>query len=141
LRVLLAACILALPGAARAQESGSDSAAARSTRAGVYSAAQAARGREIYLLNCVSCHTPASHAGPEFVTKWDGKSLAELFDYIRTSMPKSDPGVLSRREYVNVLAYLLRMNGMPAGAAELAADSTRLRNIRLDLKTARDSTP
>jgi hypothetical protein len=56
-------------------------------------------------------------------------------------MPKSAPGTLTRREYTQVTAYLLKMNGMPAGAGELPADSMALTRIRIELKTARDSVP
>lgn len=110
----------------------------RSTRAGVYSVGQATKGGTLYALNCVSCHTPASHAGPTFAAKWDGRPLAELFEYVRSAMPKSDPGSLTQREYIQVLAYLLKMNGMPAGPEELPTDSLALKNIRLDLKPTGD---
>ncbi len=133
LTVALAAAIM--PEAAAAQSTAPDS--MRSTRTGVYNEAQAARGREIYALNCMSCHTPASHAGPEFVAKWDGRLFWDLFQYVRESMPKSEPGSLTTREYLSVLAYLLKMNGLPAGSDELPADSTALTRVRMDLK--RDS--
>ena len=106
----------------------------RTTRAGVYSDGQAVRGKEIYLLSCVSCHTPASHAGAIFAAKWNGKPLWELFRYVSEAMPKSEPGSLTERQYTLVLAYLLKMNGMPAGSEELAPDSLALKKIRIDLK-------
>jgi mono/diheme cytochrome c family protein len=109
----------------------------RSTRSGVYNEAQATRGRELYALSCMSCHTVATHAGPEFVAKWQGKLFWELFDYVRESMPKSEPGSLTTREYLSVLAYLLKMNGMPEGPDELPTDSAGLARIRIDFK--RDS--
>jgi len=106
----------------------------RSTRAGVYTAGQATRGREVYQLSCMSCHTPASHAGPIFAAKWEGRLLWELFRYVSDAMPKSEPGSLTERQYTLVLAYLLRMNGMPAGSEELTADSLALKRIRIELK-------
>ena len=125
----------AIVPAVAAQSTAPDS--IRSTRAGVFSEAQSGRGREIYALNCMSCHTPASHAGPEFTAKWDGRLFWDLFQYVRESMPKSEPGSLTAREYLAVLAYLLKMNGMPVGPDELPADSTGLARIRIDFK--RDS--
>jgi mono/diheme cytochrome c family protein len=107
---------------------------ARSTREGVYTEKQAARGSELYALNCQSCHTAASHAGPGFVAKWHGKPLSELFLYMREEMPKSDPGSLSAPQYTVLLAYLLKMNGMPAGATALPGDTLALAKIRIDLK-------
>ena len=111
----------------------------RSTRAGVYTAQQAAGGHEIYILSCVSCHSAASHTGAAFTAKWDRRPLAELFGYIRGAMPKNEPGSLSRREYTLVLAYLLKMNGMPAGSVELPADSLALSRIRIDFKAPGDT--
>ncbi len=132
LRLLGLACILALPGIAAAQDRPPDS--TRSTRAGVYTTGQAARGREIYELSCVSCHTAASHTGPVFAAKWDRHPLWDLYRYVSESMPKSEPGSLTPREYARVVAYLLKMNGMPAGKDETPADSTALKKIRIELK-------
>jgi mono/diheme cytochrome c family protein len=158
LRLLIAGCILALAvqrsllgaGAHRLSPQGpgdqgpslrgatgpsaiSDS--IRSTRSGAYSAAQAGRGVEIYALNCVSCHTAISHTGPAFVDKWEGRSLWELYQFVSESMPKSEPGSLSPGEYTRVLAYMLQMNGAPAGPDDLVSDSTVLKKIRIELKS------
>jgi mono/diheme cytochrome c family protein len=132
LRLPVLACILALPGRAVGQDPSPDS--ARSTRAGVYTAVQAARGREIYELSCVSCHTPASHAGPVFAAKWDRHPLWDLYRYVSESMPKSEPGSLTPRAYARVVAYLLKLNGMPTGKDEIPIDSTALKKIRIELK-------
>ena len=126
LRGLAAACILAGPGAAQSADS------TRSTRAGVYTADQAARGSEVYALSCASCHTAATHTGPAFTAKWNGRPLAELFDFIRESMPKNDPGSLSPREYFLAMIYVLQMNGVPPGPDPLPADPAALQRIRID---------
>jgi S-disulfanyl-L-cysteine oxidoreductase SoxD len=47
-------------------------------------------------------------------------------------MPKNEPGSLAPEEYADVLAYLLQLNGMPAGERDLPADSTALKRIRID---------
>jgi mono/diheme cytochrome c family protein len=132
--------LLALPGAARAQRASPAPApdSSRSTRAGVYSPAQAARGSDIYALSCANCHQPVTHTGPGFVAKWDRRPLLDLFEFIRATMPKNEPGTLSRREYIQVLAYLLKMNGMPAGPQELPADSAALRKIRIEFAATGD---
>jgi hypothetical protein len=51
-------------------------------------------------------------------------------------MPKNEPGSLSPEEYADVLAYLLKLNLMPAGPAELPPDSSALRTIRIDTARA-----
>jgi mono/diheme cytochrome c family protein len=104
----------------------------RSTLAGVYTEAQATRGRDSYSGMCQACHTPASHSGPTFLATWGGRPLWELFKYITESMPKMDPGSLPLDEYAQVTAYILKLNGMPAGPQELAADSAALQTIQFE---------
>jgi len=140
LRTLLSMCIIALPGVVSAQANGETTGSVRTTRSGVYTADQATKGREIYSLSCVSCHAAVTHTGPAFAAKWHGQRLSELYQYIVEFMPKADPGSLSPEEYTLVLAYLLRMNGMPAGAQALPVDTTALGRIRIDLKATRDTT-
>jgi mono/diheme cytochrome c family protein len=133
----IGACILAAAGrGGAAQQTGGDS--TRSTLAGVYAAYQAVQGQETYEVMCRSCHVPATHTGPAFIAAWQGRPLWDLFRFIRVLMPKNDPGILTWRETTQVLAYLLRMNGMPSGGDELPADSTTLSRIRIELKATHD---
>ncbi|GEM_PF-2091533 len=111
----------------------------RSTKDRVYSAAQAAEGRDIYDGRCKNCHTAISHTGAPFRTNWDKKPLADLFDYMVEKMPKDAPGTLSEEEYAQVLAYVLRMNGMPAGTDALPSDRNALKAIRIDAPVAKAS--
>jgi mono/diheme cytochrome c family protein len=134
--LLLLAAWFAIPAAGWAQSAPPTS---RSTRAGVYTADQAQKGQELYAMHCVSCHSAVTHTGPEFSAKWKGRPFWELYSYVREEMPKSEPGSLTEREYITVLAYVLKMNGMPAGEAPLSADSTELSRIRIEFKPARDS--
>ena len=67
----------------------------RSTLSGVFTQAQAARGRDTYVGMCKACHTPESHTSPAFVHTWSGRPLWDLFLYISSEMPKSDPGSLA----------------------------------------------
>ena len=102
------------------------------TMDGVYTLVQATRGSNVFAAYCKSCHTPAFHTGPTFRAKWFGRSLLELFAYVRREMPKNAPGSMSDADYTLALAYLLRINGMPTGLKPLATDTTELRRIRLD---------
>ena len=104
----------------------------RSTRTGVYTRAQATRGRAVYAGMCQSCHSPASHTGVTFANWWNGHPASDLFGFISERMPKNDPGSLSGEQYADVVAYLFQMNGMPPGKTELPADSTALSAIRID---------
>lgn len=134
---LLVACVVAslAPMAVHAQ---TDTAHAptRTTADGVFSAAQAQQGGDLYASLCQSCHTAVSHTGAPFRNKWVGRPLADLFEYIRNEMPKSEPGSLTDEEYTIVLAYLLRMNGMPAGRQLLSSDPAALRAIAIALPTS-----
>jgi mono/diheme cytochrome c family protein len=114
-------------GAAAAVQAG-----ARSSADGVFTRAQADQGREVFALACQTCHAPAQHSLAPFRERWFGRTLGDLFGYLRREMPQTDPGTLSNEEYAQVIAYLMRINGMPTGAAALAADSAALHTIRID---------
>ena len=126
---LFLACIVVLPAGARSQHQENGQ---RSTKLGVYSREQWMRGRDVYAGLCAGCHQAVTHVGPQFSTSWAGKKLSDLFGFLRERMPKNDPGSLSEQEYVDVMSYMLRLNGMPAGVDELPADSVALTKIRID---------
>jgi sugar lactone lactonase YvrE/mono/diheme cytochrome c family protein len=114
--------------------------ATRSVWGGVYTDAQAQRGAAAYAQNCQACHgaqltgqgEAKPLAGPEFLANWNGLSVGDLFERVRTTMPQSAPRSLSAETYADVLAYLLKFNGFPAGAQELAPHAERLAEIRID---------
>jgi hypothetical protein len=82
---------------------------------------------------CKSCHAGlGNHAGPVFREHWGGQPLSELYYYIQYNMPKNDPGSLSMEDNVRVMAYLLQLNGIPAGNSALPADTLALAKIWLD---------
>jgi mono/diheme cytochrome c family protein len=103
-----------------------------STRQGVYTADQATKGRQVFNGNCLGCHTTATHMGAAFENKWFGRPLFDLYDYVSQMMPKAAPGSLTEDEYVWLVAYILRLNGMPAGRAPLEADPARLKAVRIE---------
>jgi mono/diheme cytochrome c family protein len=109
------------------------STAVRPASSGVYTAAQAKIGEEAYAGMCTGCHTPASHMGSAFASAWSGRPVSELYGFIRAAMPKNEPGSLTADEYAAIVAYLLKLNGLPAGRQALPADSAALDRIRIDL--------
>jgi mono/diheme cytochrome c family protein len=115
----------------QAQSSGN---AGKTTLQGVYSAAQAGRGQKTYESICLSCHPLPTQTGGVFAKRWRGQTLADLYGYVAESMPKNDPGSLTPREIAQVVAYLLKINKMPAGAAELPANEAALGSIRIETK-------
>lgn len=116
----------------RAFSQSTASSTSRSTADSVFTAEQANSGADVYASACQGCHTAASHSGAPFLIRWQGRSVAELFAYVSTAMPKSDPGSLTPDEYAEVVAYLLKINRMPAGHSGLPADTATLRRIRID---------
>ena len=137
--VRLAGCIIvSFPAAGLAQTTGkTGSATSASTLSGVFTDEQASRGKDVYAGACKSCHTPASHTGATFAKWWRGKQLSDLFGFISTKMPKNDPGSLSPEDAADVVAYLLKMNAMPVGHAELPPDMDSLSHVRIAIQRGR----
>ena len=120
-----------------------DAGPAASVWDGVFTEAQAGRGRQIYFGACGLCHGRRLNGAPDdpdmvstpplararFLRVWEGRSLATLLAYTRLTMPEDNPGSLGEQEYVDVVAYLLSMSRMPAGGDELPADSRSLAHI------------
>ena len=106
---------------------------------GAYSAEQAKRGATQVASKCATCHGAELHggpgapgvAGPEFLFSWNGKSAAELFDYIKTNMPPGEPDSMSAQRYADIVAAVFQANGFPAGPAELSADEKGLADIKI----------
>ena len=119
--------------AAASAKQPADTGGRRSSRSGVYTAAQAERGAEVYAGFCRSCHAAASHSGPVFAGTWKGRTVADLYGYVSEQMPKNDPGGLDAAQYADVVAYILRVNAMPAGRSELRPDPAALAAIRIDV--------
>jgi mono/diheme cytochrome c family protein len=95
--------------------------------AGVYTAAQAHRGEEVYTAQCASCHRAdlSGFSGPPlkgdlFMDRWREFTLDVVFHLIKNTMPATNPGGLSEPAYLDVLSYLLQVNQIPAGNKELA---------------------
>jgi len=110
------------------------SVAQTTTTAGVYTAAQATRGEETYMGICVACHPRGTYSTAAFRTSWSGRQLSELFDQVKDKMPKNDPASLTPAEYAQVVAYLLKINDVPAGESELPPDSDALKKIRIEMR-------
>src|SRR5262245_38096435 len=108
------------PERAALHESAQTAAAVDTTvRDRVYSEEQATRGRATYDTKCASCHDGGT-MGPElwgdpFLTSWESKSAATFFERIKTTMPEDAPGSLSEKEIFDVIAYVIKTNGFPAG--------------------------
>jgi len=110
----------------------------RTTADGVFTVAQAKRGAAVFDESCVSCHPRQSNgtigtlSGPVFAARWREHTLDQLFERVSLTMPENAPASLSPQAAADVIAYLLQINGAPAGRAELSATAERLADIRIN---------
>jgi mono/diheme cytochrome c family protein len=89
-----------------------------------YTNAQAADGRFLFYQHCAECHGgnlggnfgPAL-AGPDARMQWE--SGASVYAYVSVQMPHGAPGTLKKREYVDIMAFLLQQHGHRAGSQPL----------------------
>jgi len=107
---------------------------------GVYTASQAENGETTYVAMCSRCHNPnlsggqigaqtaPALGGEKFMSRWELNNAERLFHTIRETMPRGTPGILTDDSALGLVAYILKFNGFPAGAAPLAA-SPALANL------------
>lgn len=106
---------------------------------GVYTADQAARGKTSFEARCGRCHNNeliGSERAPAlkddaFLSNWQNDSLASLFVKIRDTMPSANPSSLKEEEYIDILAYVLQVNGFPEGPGELEVNTDELVLVRI----------
>jgi polar amino acid transport system substrate-binding protein len=92
----------------------------------LYTAAQATSGAAIYVQNCAMCHGAdlKGGAGPTligqaFASPGAAATIGGIFSVIAQQMPASAPGSLTPTQDEDAMAYLLKVNGYPAGTAPL----------------------
>ena len=100
-----------------------------SLSSGVYSAPQAAQGRDLYRAQCAECHGAGLDGasgpplvGDAFLSNWSARPLATVVGKIQNTMPFNQPGSLSRAQSTALLAYMLQAGKFPAGPTELNDD-------------------
>ena len=106
--------------------------------AGVYTAAQAERGRGVVEKHCSECHHddlsggegPAL-IGPAFMVKWEMQSVERLFHKIRDTMPEVGSSDVTEAQKLDTVAFILQQNGFPPGPAELTDTKNALAAIRM----------
>ena len=112
----------------------------RSTIDGVFSTAQAQRGKQLYQARCAVCHgqdltgdieAPPLN-GPRFNFDWIDKDVAERVQRTRDTMPPEQPGSLDQGVAVDILAFILEFNGYPSGKQDLAIDRGELADILIE---------
>lgn len=129
---LSAAILVAICAGAAAQ-------APKSTKDGVYTAEQAGRGDKVYAEQCASCHGDDLSGGgfapalakDSFLSAYANEKLESLSSRIKETMPADKPGTLSAEANADLLAYILKVNGFPAGTQSLPTDTAALQQITI----------
>lgn len=89
---------------------------------------------DAYQRNCAMCHGPelrGGETGPAlfgvtFQERWAARTSEELEQFTRRTMPPTNPGSLTDRDYATVIARIRRANGWPVNASSesLAASAS-----------------
>jgi alcohol dehydrogenase (cytochrome c) len=114
---------------------------AAAQQGGLYTSAQAQRGESLYAKNCALCHgaqmeggSSMALVGPRFMAKWGqgNHNVNELYYITRTQMPYGAGGTLTRQQYIDIVAHILKANGFKSGSRELPADPVFLKQIKIE---------
>ena len=106
-----------------------------------YTDAQADAGQRVFASQCAICHgdklegkVGPALAGEQFlsVSQYQELTAGFLYKTISRQMPKNAPGSLSKTQYLDVLAYILKVNGYPAGPRQLTDDDHELKRIKIE---------
>jgi mono/diheme cytochrome c family protein len=105
---------------------------------GVFTAAQADRAKQP-LGRCQGCHGPElagtdrapALKGPAFLANWENGSINRLFVKVRDTMPPGNTDSIAPEAKLDIVAYLLRENGFPAGTTELSANAETLDALQI----------
>jgi hypothetical protein len=105
---------------------------------GVYSGAQAERGRMSFNSSCLRCHgdklqgnTAPALSGDRFFTTWGGEPVASLFAKIRDTMPPNFGTSIDDQVKLDIVTYILQTNGYPAGTGELTQTGSDLASAQI----------
>ncbi len=104
----------------------------RTVNDGVYTKAQAKTGATLYTQHCILCHDK-KYFRP-VLKRWEGQPIGILFTVMSTSMPENNPGFLSEKEYVDILAYVLSLSRYTAGDAELDFQDGALNEVTVEAR-------
>jgi ankyrin repeat protein len=124
---------------AAAKTAADPAAPSRSNRDGVYTEEQAKRGKQVYGRACAVCHldnlqgdsVSPTLVGPTFFARFPDATAFDVISQIRGEMPQNAPDSLGDQAYVDLLSYLLKVNGNRAGSEELKTDVAELEKIAI----------
>jgi mono/diheme cytochrome c family protein len=97
---------------------------------GAYTNVQAERGKEVFAKECLNCHQPTEFSNETFAAGWRDRPVGAFYGIVRGTMPVGRVGELPEQQYVDVVAYVLQLNGYPAGPKELPANRLVLNRLK-----------
>jgi quinoprotein glucose dehydrogenase len=114
---------------------------------GIFTRKQVQFGADVYTNSCAACHgsdlrgTEGGNAliGERFTEKWKEKSVGDLFELTRSTMPKTSPHSLDDAQYAGLLAFILNANNFPQGDNDLSSQKEELQKITMGLPPERSS--
>ncbi len=104
----------------------------RTVNDGVYTEDQADAGEELYTQHCLLCHDK-KYFRP-VLQRWEGQPISVMYTVMSTSMPESNPGFLSEKEYVDILAYILSLSRYASGDTELDYQDGALNDLTVEAR-------
>ena len=98
---------------------------------GIYTLAQAERGKGLFTSLCERCHSVQEFSGRSFDSIWAGVPAAALYARIANTMPFDQPGSLGIPQVTALMAHIFNENDMPAGDKPLEGDIDWLMSVSL----------
>ena len=107
---------------------------------GYYTKSQADAGKDVFQKVCAICHgdrlqggAGPALAGQQFlsVSQFQEVTAAYFYHFMSTHMPLTDPGSLTKTQYLDIMAYFLKINGYAAGPHPLTANDEELKAIKI----------
>jgi mono/diheme cytochrome c family protein len=106
---------------------------------GVFTASQAAQGKQLFAQECAMCHQSVNYTGANFAAKWGEGTLGDVYQDIALAMPPANAGGLTPATYASIVAYFVSESGYPAGNEALPGDAAQLHAISIGASA--DATP
>ncbi len=103
----------------------------RSLADGVFTANQAAQGKQLFAQECSMCHQPANYTGANFAAKWGEGTLGDVYQDLSLAMPPANAGGLTPATYASIVAFFASESGYPTGNEALPGDAAQLRGIAI----------
>jgi S-disulfanyl-L-cysteine oxidoreductase SoxD len=108
---------------------------------GYYTTSQADAGKNVFQKTCAICHgeqleggAGPALAGKQFlsVSQFQDITADYFYHFMSTHMPLTNPGSLTKTQYLDVMAYFLQVNGYAAGSHPLMPDDKELKAIKIE---------